>query len=66
LRESSSGFAIEWDVDEFVQRTELLLTDENLWINFHEKGLHYVQDYDWGKLFERWQQEIVCQLEKLS
>ena len=66
LRDSNSGFPIEWAVDEFVQKTETLMTKQKMWIDFHEKGLRYVKDYDWGKLFEDWLQEIRRRLEHRS
>ncbi len=66
LRDSDSGFAIEWDVDEFVQKTETLITNRRIWEDFHKKGLSYVQDYDWDKLFGDWLQEIKCRMEKQS
>ena len=66
LRDSDSGFPIKWDVDEFVKRTETLITNKHLWIDFHEKGLRYVKDFDWDKLFDDWMQEISCRLENRS
>ena len=66
LRASDSGFPIKWDVDEFVQRTETMMINQNLWIHFHEKGLRYVKDYDWNKLFGDWLQEIRFRVENRS
>ncbi len=66
LRTSGSGFPIKWDVDEFVQKTDTLLTNQHLWLDFHKKGLRYVKDYDWGTLFEDWLQEIKCRFENRS
>ena len=63
LRESESGFAIRWDVKEFVKAAETLLTNRTLWLDFHEKGLRYVEKYDWDKLFDGWLQEIKNRIE---
>ena len=66
LRANDSGYTIKWNVAEFVQITETLMADQNLWVAFHEKGLQYVKDYDWENLFENWLQEIRYRLENRS
>ena len=66
LRESYSGFAIKWDVEEFVKAAETLLTKQNIWLSFHEKGLCYVKKYSWDKLFDYWLMEIKNRLKQRS
>ena len=66
LRESGSGFAIKWDVEAFVKAVETLLTKQNIWLNFHEKGLQYVKKYSWDQLFDYWIMEIKNRLEQRS
>lgn len=58
MKESKSGFATKWAINEFVKAVEELLTNKDLWLTFHKNGLLYVEKYDWADLFKRWLQEI--------
>ena len=58
IKESKSGLAVKWDINEFLGAAEKLLTKRNLWLECHENGLRYVKKYDWDNLFDGWLQEI--------
>jgi glycosyltransferase involved in cell wall biosynthesis len=63
LKKSKAGFAIKWNAEEFVKAAESLLTDHDLWLEFHKNGLQYVEQFDWSKLFDKWLNEIQNHLE---
>jgi glycosyltransferase involved in cell wall biosynthesis len=66
VKESESGLVTKWDVNEFAEVAEELLTKRNLWLAFHENGLRYVENYDWDKLFSGWLQEIQNRVPKVN
>ena len=66
VRESDSGFAIEWDIDEFVKAAESLLTKQDRWLKFHKNGLQYVEKYDWDILFDGWLRAVKHRVKMLT
>jgi glycosyltransferase involved in cell wall biosynthesis len=58
VKESGAGVPVGWNVQEFVEAVENLLTSRDFWLKCHENGLRYVRTYDWNNLFEKWVQEI--------
>lgn len=58
IKESESGIVVNWNIEEFVEAAEQLLTSTKLWSTCHENGLRYVQKYDWENLLSNWLREI--------
>jgi glycosyltransferase involved in cell wall biosynthesis len=58
VRESESGFAVQWNIEEIEAAVEQLMKQRTLWLEFHNNGLRFVEKYDWKKLFDYWLREI--------
>jgi glycosyltransferase involved in cell wall biosynthesis len=58
IKESKSGIAVNWDINEFAEAIEEIFTKPDKWLELHENSLNYVKDYDWERLFDDWLQKI--------
>jgi glycosyltransferase involved in cell wall biosynthesis len=58
VKESESGFVVEWNITKFSRVAKKLLENQSLWLSFHNNALQYVKMHDWNTIFETWLEEI--------